>query len=411
MFVKWKIIAGFTDALGEMIKLAEENPSDSRPFLALARYYEKYQKYPLAAQEFIKVAEMMKEKNERIEYISEAAECYANDKNFKLAYEILLKEFTDNKLDSSQQFNLHKSLSKIAKIDGNDQNFIAFSEKALDYNPSDSYARFSLAHRYYEIGNSPAALYHYKILRDNNPDGSVWNNIGVAYGQLKMPSKSVNSYKIAYAEYSETLAAANLSEKYITEGFLDDANNILKKAREVDNHHENVDSSISRINDSINTEEKLEKEALDSVDQERNFVMKYAEAYVLPVKLDIEGNWESKHGVISLKVEKERVIGNGEISRPSLSALASQRAGLLDRNALSIKSFSKNIIKLEGKICNSGIDYQLTITTEYSPTSLLGLKETIYNGLMCINKDASIIEVMERHEKEVAFYEMKRVKD
>ena len=354
---------------------------------------------------------MKKEKNERIEYIGEGAECYANDKNFKKAYEILLKEFTDNKLDSSQQFNLHKSLSKIAKIDGNDQNFIAFSEKALDYNPSDSYARFSLAHRYYEIGNSPAALYHYKILRDNNPDGSVWNNIGVAYGQLKMPSKSVNSYKIAYAEYSETLAAANLSEKYITEGFLDDANNILKKAREVDNHHENVDSSISRINDSINTEEKLEKEALDSVDQERNFVMKYAEAYVLPVKLDIEGNWESKHGVISLKVEMERVIGNGEISRPSLSALASQRAGLLDRNALPLKSFSKNIIKLEGKICNSGIDYQLTITTEYSPTSLLGLKETIYNGLMCINKDASIIEVMERHEKEVAFYEMKRVKD
>ena len=72
--------------------------------------------------------------------------------------------------------------------------------------------------------------------------------------------------------------------------------------------------------------------------------------------------------------------------------------------------FNKDIIELEGKICNSGIYYQLTITTEFSPISSLSSKETIYNGLMCINNDESIIEVMEKHEKEVAFYEMKRLK-
>jgi tetratricopeptide (TPR) repeat protein len=410
MFFKFKIAAGYTDALSEMITLAKENPNESRPFLALANYYNQYHKYGLAAHEYIKVAEMKKEKNERISYIGEAAECYANNKNFKQAYGILLKEFNNNKLDSSHLFNLHKCLSKIAKIEGSDQHFIAFSEKALDYNPSDPNTRFSLAYHYSLIDNNPGALYHYKMLCESNPDGSVWNNIGVAYSRLKIPSKSVDSYKIAREKYGNTLAVANLSDKYIAEGFLDDANSILKKAREVENHHENVDSSISRINDIKNTEENLEKEALGSVDEERNFVMKYAEAYVLPVKLDIEGNWESKHGVISLKVEKERVIGNGEISWPSLSSLASQHARPLDKNALPLKSFNKNIIELEGKICNSGIDYQLTITTEFSPISSLSSKETIYNGLMCINKDASIIEVMERHEKEVAFYEMKRLK-
>ena len=88
------------------------------------------------------------------------------------------------------------------------------------------------------------------------------------------------------------------------------------------------------------------------------------------------------------------------------------RASLVSNSiGLMAGAFRKTIHRLEGKIYNRAIDYQLVISIEYPSESTLASTKSIYEGEMCVAKDGSIIEVMERvkDKKELRFYEMKRV--
>ncbi len=412
IFHRMKCNAGDPDGFVELKKLSEANPNNPLPLSCLGDAHKKYGNLSEAAHQYLKASELEQGKDNQIELIGQAAECYALDENSPQAYDILLKKFSESKLDSSQYHNLYTKLAKIAQIAKYDNLFTAFAEKALEYSPADVDTRFSLAYRYSEIDNSATAFHHYKILCRSNPNGTNWNNIGVAYRELGMKYKSISSYREASDKYKETLSMANLAYDYINEGFLSNAADILEKARSEKNYHKNIDAAMTKIHEVKETEENLEKEILRNIERERKFRVKFAEAYALPFKVNIDGEWQTLHGKILLQVEGERISGNYEISPPAPPAIE-KHAGLISstlaRLSLGAEDFKKRMLRLEGKIYNGAIDYKLIISTEYD--SLLAPAETTYEGIMCVAKDESIIEAMERvkDEKELRFYEMKRV--
>ena len=118
---------------------------------------------------------------------------------------------------------------------------------------------------------------------------------------------------------------ANLAYNYINEGFLSDADDILEKARNEKNYHNNVNSAMTQIHQNKEREEKSEKDILKSLDKERKFRLNFAEAYALPFEVNIDGEWESEHGKILLRVEREEIFGIYEISsrckKPCFSGL------------------------------------------------------------------------------------------
>ena len=57
------------------------------------------------------------------------------------------------------------------------------------------------------------------------------NNLGVQYETLKMPGKCVESYYKS-ADHKETLAMANLAQKYLDQGFVNNAKELIDKANE-----------------------------------------------------------------------------------------------------------------------------------------------------------------------------------
>lgn len=413
LFYNFKLDAGLPEALSELEKLREKYPDDTQPLTALGRTYKKYGQYSKAAEQFLKRSEKQKLMEDRIESIGTAAECYALDKEFNVAFDIILKEFTHDGLDMNSLYILYKKLAEVAKIQENKNLFMAFAEKALDIVPTDYDLRFHLAYSYSEIGNSTNSLAHYKFLGERNPNGANCNNLGCEYFRLDMKSKSVESFKDAAEKYGETLAMANLASGYITEGFLTEASDKLKAARLKEPYHENVDREMERINEIRRKDEESLTKILKSIEPERKFIVKFAEAYVLPFKVDITGKWNSRHGEIFIKMDGNKIYGATEIKIQTLdNLLAKPRirgvGGLID------ETDSKKRIVISGEIKNRSIDFQLRIKIMSPGTTLLGAyreQELIYNGLMYSSEDAQIINGMEwekgKHEKE--FYEMKKI--
>jgi tetratricopeptide (TPR) repeat protein len=409
-FYQLKLDAGFPEALNDMEILCKEYPDDIHPLNSLGSSYKTYGQYTKAADQYLKISRMQRSLKDKVKYICMAADCYASDKNYDEAYKVLLKEFKNKELDTNTFAILYKGLSEIAKIQGNKVLFAAFAEKALEIFPTDFVLRFALAYLYEEVGNTPSSLAHYKFLCEHNPDGSNFNNIGVAYSRLNMKGKAIESYSRASEEYKESLAMANIAYGYINEGFLKEASDILKVARAQENYHKNVDSATSRIREVKEEEEESLTKTSKTVEPEQKFLIKFAEAYTLPSEVDVTGKWTYRHGEIFLNMRDNKVFGESESVYQSLAnTLAQLKIGGLGAGQMD----SKQNTSIDGIINNSSIEYQLKVKTTSAGVSLLtsGVTETVYTGLMYVSKDAQRISVMEwkegKHETE--FYEMIKI--
>jgi tetratricopeptide (TPR) repeat protein len=408
LFCELKLDAGYSEALNELEKMSEEYPDDTDLLTALGRIYKKYGQYSKAAEQYLKRSEKEKTMNKKIESVGKAAECYALDKRFDDAYNIILKEYTNTGLDTNSLYELYKKLAEVAKIQENKNLFVTFAEKALEIIPTDYVMRFSLAYLYSEMSNNSNSLVHYEFLREHNPDGAKLNNLGVQYERLDLKGKSIESYNEASEKYGLTLAVANIAYRYINEGFLNVASDILKNARLKEPYHENVDSALARINEIRRSEEESLTKILKSTEPEREFRVKFAEAYALPFEVDVTGKWDSRHGEIPLNMKDKKVYGETEIKfRSFAKALATAKMGGM---GIPTEDSKKSIV-INGRINNRAIEFELRIKTISSPYVLHGDKEYVYKGLMCVSENAQIIKVMEWEEgkHDIEFYDMKKI--
>jgi len=397
----FKVKAGYAEGLDELKELCAKYPESMKPFQFIADALKELKQYSQAALEYLNASKRV-EGMQRIKFIAKAAECYAVENGFEFAIDLLLKEFSD--VASQGEINcLYMQLALISKGLKDSRLFEAFAEKALVYFPLDHDLRFSLAYLYAEKGFVASSLFHYDFLRDHRPDGSCLNNIGVAYGNLALKSKSVESYKEAIEKYEETLSMANLSSIHIDVGLLDEAESILKKASEKKEYHKNVDIMRTKIKGIREEEDESKKKLLEETRTERRFLASFAEAYSLPHAIVITGDWESKHGVIPIKVEGKIVSGQIEMGEaPSSNVLASALG-------MALQSTRKRI-SLMGKLNNRAVEYQLSIQSIWPSPSLLGAGGKTFKGLMIISTDGQLIEVMENEEPgKASFYEMKKV--
>ena len=200
-------------------------------------------------------------------------------------------------------------------------------------------------------------------------------------------------------------------------GFLDDAKEILEKARKQPNYNKNIDSNLTRMHEIIDGENASEKKILSSIKDEKAFLVNFAEAYSLPRKAKIDGKWKSKHGEMKIVVNGNEIEGNGEITvRGGVNYLAAL-SGLpgigMGKTASEKPTFIKKVIKLTGDIQNLGIIYKLAIfDKDLSPKGVLGshmAQTPSFQGLMIISENSKSIYVMEKEqEKELTFYTMEK---
>ncbi|MBU4343037.1 MAG: hypothetical protein KKG21_03405 [Candidatus Omnitrophica bacterium] len=262
------------DVFNDLIDLQKKKPDNSLIAYYIGEEYEKYKNYGKAIEEYLKSATYEAKIGAKLHKISLAAHAYVKNGQGGEAVDILLKELRDD-LDADEKRLIYEYLSDIAKSMENYDLFTAFSEKALLLNPSNDSLRFSLAYKYSNMDKDKLALYHYNILAANSPDSSNYNNLGVAYANLEMPSKAVEFY-IKASELGATISRANLAQKLLNEGFIDYANEQLKEAMKSENYEkDNIGRALSRIDRIREEEAKKEKEALGNIGEERQFKLDY----------------------------------------------------------------------------------------------------------------------------------------
>lgn len=401
------------DSLKELLKKRPEHP---RLHDLIAGELEKYNNYGGAAIEYLKSAKYETNRNIQLLRIGSASEAYAKNKEKGKALDVLLSELREG-LPEEEQYLIYKYLSDTAKMIKDENLFTIFAEKALALNPSNDSLRFDLAYKYDDLEKNELALYHYKILINSNPTSANLNNIGVSYVKLEMPSNGVSFYKKA-AKDNSSISMANLAQKFLNEGFIDEANEQLQAAMKIkDYEKEDVGRALARIDLILKQEKEKETKILESIENEKQFKLEYAEAYSISfiVTEAIQGKWTTRHGEFDLalesgnilRAEREELVPEGGAGLFGLALESYLGAGtLLGGKPQSKESIRRKKIIFDGRIIrNRIIEYKIKTEEESSRRSLLDTLPEI-SGIGIINKTMNVIKVMETDkDKKTSFYE------
>jgi hypothetical protein len=138
----------------------------------------------------------------------------------------------------------------------------ALLERLIELKPDDYNIRFNVAYKHNDQGNEELAVYHYHMIPFAERSAIAWNNLGASLDQLKLSAKAVDAYERA-SEMGETLAMSNLGNKFMSAGFIKEAQANCDKAIATGNPHKNVGHLLTALKELPEEEETKQKELLD----------------------------------------------------------------------------------------------------------------------------------------------------
>ncbi|AQT67187.1 putative PEP-CTERM system TPR-repeat lipoprotein [Anaerohalosphaera lusitana] len=298
---------GDVSAFEKLEALVHENDNNPRIIKQLAIRYKQIGEWK-QAQKYFALASKLYDLTNRTDhegYINtqiELAWSFAKDGRHDEAFVLLNNLIAHEGLEDAE-FAAFKTIAGINKELKKYDEFFIYAEAALEKKPFETDLRFELAYTYANHNRKKLSFYHYKKLIDIAPKNAVaLNNLGVQYDSLEMLSKSVSSFNEA-AQYDNTLAMANLADKYIAKGFIKDARAIIDKANNLDDPgakvHHLVGQAQGKLNQIIENEAEKEKRILLEAEEQQKFTFRYLDACnngqtISPS--EIEGIWSTPLG-------------------------------------------------------------------------------------------------------------------
>lgn len=218
----------------------------------------------------------------------------------------------------SHKATLYKKAGELYEHKGELSTALKVYERALHHNPSDTNLRFNVAYTYGENSAPKMALYHYRKMIEIREDADVaLNNAGVTAKELSLPITSIQ-YLRRSEQLENTLAVANLASRFLTEGFVSEAESILDEATEKPNVHDNVYREQARLRDEQERERK-EVEAIERLAEEahkRRCEYGAAVLQALPDPTLLSGRYEGEPGVLSIAVNEDGKV-TGKLLLPN----------------------------------------------------------------------------------------------
>ena len=198
-------------AIAPIKTLIQDNPTVMTLHNKLAKAYAGYESYSLAFEE--SEITLNSSKDLIIDDLITTVEYLRKQSGDKLAVSYLKKYLARISDNSDSTFKFLRIFGELHKTDSPNIYF-AFCEAALALQPDDSALRFELAFKYSELNLFKLSAFHYKILVETSPNENNWNNLGVAYSNLNINTKSIAAY-IKSSDLNGTLAKSNLANKLI----------------------------------------------------------------------------------------------------------------------------------------------------------------------------------------------------
>lgn len=387
---------------GQLIKLeefAKVHRENSEVQRILGRGYQYYKEYEKAARQFKIAADNAGCGEQRISCYGDAAVAFSRAGLKAQAAEAIAKMRADSSKSGENEQEIVKSLRAIAEIENDKNALFGLTERYLDIDPSDTDVRFNLAHRYSEEGENELSLFHYLKVPDPERSSGTWNNLGVAYEQFDLASKSVMAYRKA-EDLGETLAMSNLAQKLIKVGFLNEADEICKRAVKTEDYHKNVGYAISRIKEIPEAEDKHEKELLLKATPISAFYRDYGHAIAAKGLGDHLGRWCGPDCELQLTVKSNSFVAEGSFER-SVRSLADlfQTPG-----AESQPRVIQHRVRYEGTVVGRSVKSLLTRAEE-------GGSSAFDSKLRREGKKTEVLMIVSESMQEIRAYEKSAAKD
>lgn len=255
--------------------LIKDNPSALDLHIELAEAYERFNSYELAFDECEIALKASEEFN--FFHLSKAVDLLEKNNGAAVARTYLKPYLNKHYKNSRDKYNLLKLYGNLNKEDFPNV-FLSLAEAALAIEPDDSSLRFDLAYKYSELDLFEFSAYHYKILVQTAPTEAYWNNLGVAYGNLNLHTKSVDAY-LQSSQLNGTLAKSNLANKLLSVGFAEQARQICVTAMTIEGCDKRVTTSLESVNEKIDSDVKADGAIDEDTKLERDFSIAFAKAF------------------------------------------------------------------------------------------------------------------------------------
>lgn len=304
--------AGQYEGFEHLKTMAKENPDRPEPFAAMGSCFYSFQEFEKSADYFQRAARLA-QGDDVIEHLISAAKALRKAKKTEEALQLLLGPSRVPNSRVASLSKLQKELYSLLKTNKDFSAAFALGEWILQESPGDRDFRFSLAYDYENEDFHDLSLFHYRILREKDPNQDVvLNNIGLSYSMLKLPILSVDSYLDAY-KYGNTLAANNLAQKYLEGGFTSNATVLINEAMKKENYEAQLPRTLAALDESRKTEESREESLLGEAEKHRRFLAAFGQGF-LEKTPTLNGKWKFSEAEIALSLANGILQGEAQVS-------------------------------------------------------------------------------------------------
>lgn len=334
--------AGDLSALPQLRRLIEASDTDEQkedPLFWLSNCYKQSKNYLEAINLWKSAVDQATDESRKTEFIRSLAYAYRDNNEPDKAYTLLEKRLKE-KRPNNEKKSLFEAISEIEKVRSNELGVALALERVVELDSDDKDSLFNAA---YAQGNADLpllAINNYDTLIKLDPEQSMaLNNMGVAADNMELATKAAQFFRRA-CQKGNTLAMSNQAYRYLKEGFVDEAEQLMTDALKNDSPDQSVPTALSKINEKKEKEEKKWKSALTKAFEFRKFMRAYASAYFdeHAVIGDFSGAWITADGVsVNFEVKDERLKAEWE-----------SEIGLLVK--------SKYHCSLTGNVRNSSVD-------------------------------------------------------
>jgi tetratricopeptide (TPR) repeat protein len=384
---------GDLNAFNELVELAETNKDKPEVVKQLALKFQLMGEYEKAKDKYLEIKDLYDVKNEGdkakiVDCYIEANKCVASQGKFDEAISSLSKLLLEDNF-KEQKAQVLKGLAEISKDNKDMEKFFIYAEGCLDIDPTYTTLRFNLAYNYSQKGQHRLSFLHYYKLTDTVKEPLVFNNLGVQYQRFDIFGKSISNFNKA-ANLNVTLAMANLAQRYLQQGFIEDARKMIKRANDLSKDGIEVSGNVgyakNELDGKVNEENEEERKILIEAEREREFRVKYTEAFVCDMTVQLNqfiGIWETPWGDMEILFNQDDNTFRAE-------------------KQTEVSERKKRVVSINGTIKNLSAVYNIKVvdTTAWSSGPA---KDTFYEatGYMRMNIDNNRqIEVMEKTEKD-----------
>ena len=374
-------------AIAPIKTLIKDNPAAIDLHGKLAKAYEDFNSYDLAFEESEIALISTQELN--MNNLVQAVDLLEKHKGSKFARNYLrqyLNKIPNNQNDKCKFLTLYGKLYK----EDFPNVFFSLSEAALAIQPDNSSLRFDLAYKYSELNLFKLSTYHYKILVQTSPSENNWNNLGVAYGNLNVNTKSIDAYTKS-SNLEGTLAKSNLANKLLSVGFGQQAMILCKEAMTKDNYDKRVAVSLEAVNEKLEADDKLDASISEDTKLAREFSISFAKAFANKTTNIKAGLYKYKDCDLDVTISDNQFMAYGVYEK---QIPTSGFGGLLAASLSQVnKKLENHKISFVGEIQGDGIIAK--INKESDNKTLLGSFESTKDALIYYSKEEQCFYVTE----------------